>query len=150
MLALLMVAAASAPAAEPLRLETRVLAETRVTGPEGTASVVLAAPGRVGPGDRMVVEVNYRNTGAQPIAGLVIANPLPRGLAYRAPRAPSPAPDLSVDGRRFGPLSSLTVALPGGGERAARPDDVTHVRWRLSNPVAAGTGGELAFQAVVR
>lgn len=150
LLPLLLIAATAAPAAEPLRLQTRVLAETRTAAPDGTVRTALAAPSRVGPGDRIVVQVAYRNAGTQPIAGLVIANPLPRGMAYRAPRAPSPAPEVSVDGRSFGALSDLRVAVSGGGERAAGADDVTHVRWRISNPVAAGAGGEFAFQAVVR
>lgn len=142
---LLLIAAAAAPAAAaPLTLETRILAERRVAAPDGTTRVALAPATRAGPGDPVVVEVRYRNTGRQPLGGVVIANPVPPGLAYRSPRT-GPAPELSVDGRSFGPLATLRV-----GGRAATLSDVTHVRWRLSDPVTAGGGGEFAFQAVVR
>ncbi|SFP87213.1 hypothetical protein [Sphingomonas rubra] len=146
-----LIAAVATPAAavDPLRLETRILAERRVAAPDGSTRVELVPPARVGPGDPVVVEVAFRNGGAQPIGGLVIANPVPRGLAYRAPHG-TEMPELSVDGRRFGPLASLVVALPGGGTRPATASDVTHVRWRLSTSLAAGRGGAFAFRAVVR
>jgi len=146
LISLLLVAAAAAPvsAAEPLRLETRILAEKRVAAADGTTRVALSPATRAGPGDPVVVEVRYRNVGRQSLGGVVIANPVPRDLAYRAPRT-GPAPELSVDGRTFGPIASLRV-----GTRAATLADVTHVRWRLSDPVTAGGGGEFAFQAVVR
>jgi uncharacterized repeat protein (TIGR01451 family) len=160
MFALLMIAAVpaslpaarapAASAASPLVLETQVLAEARRPAGDGTTRIVLVAPTRVVPGDRVVVQVTYRNTGAQPLGGLVIADPLPRGLAYRAPAAASAAPELSVDGARYGPLESLRVALPTGGTRSARGSDVSHVRWRVPGTLPAGAGGRFAFQAVVK
>lgn len=148
MIPLLMLAAA-APAAEPLRLETHLLAEKREAAPDGTPRTVLVAPVRVGPGDGVVVRLSWRNTGARPIAGLVLANPVPRGLLYRGAQD-GVAPEVSADGRSFAPLAALRVAAPGGGTRPALPADVTHVRWRLSDPVAAGGGGSVAFAATVR
>ncbi len=141
--------AAVAPAAAPLQLETRILAE-RPAATAGAAPM-LAPARRMMPGDPLVVELVYRNTGTAAIAGLVLANPIPRGLAYRGPQAAAaPAPELSVDGSRFGPLSTLVVPLPGGGTRPATADDVTHVRWRLPAALAVGGTGRLAFRAVVR
>lgn len=141
--------AATAAAPDPLRLETRIMAERPIAAADGTTRVTLVPPKHVGPGDAVVVVVHYRNAGTLPIGGLVVANPVPRNLAYRAGRGTMP-PELSVDGRTFGPLSGLRVALPGGGMRPALPSDVTHVRWRLSRPLTAGGEGEFAFQAVVR
>ncbi len=142
--------AAAAAAASPLALTTTMLAETRVAASDGSVTMKLAAPNNVGPGDRVVVQLAYRNRGTAPISGLVLANPVPTGLAYRGPRGAGATPEVSVDGRNFGPLASLRVAAATGGLRPATADDVTHVRWRLDSPVTAGTGGELAFQAIVR
>lgn len=142
-----LVALAAVAAAAPLQLETRILADR--PGAAGTASVPAPAR-RALPGDPMIVELAYRNTGAAAITGLVLANPIPRGLAYRGGQPDMPVPDLSVDGSRFGPLATLTVALPGGGTRPATVADVTHVRWRLPAALPAGGSGRLAFGAVVR
>lgn len=142
--------AAPAHAAGPLQVTTRLLVATRVAAADGTTRVVLAAPAKIVPGDRVTVVLGYRNTGNQPIADLVLANPVPRGMRYRAAVAGSPQPEVSIDGRRFGPLAALSTATAAGGTRPATAADVTAVRWRLPAPVAAGAGGELAFEAVLQ
>ncbi len=70
---------------------------------------------------------------------------MPPGLVYRGAAAGSPAPEVSADGVRFGVLASLSVA-----GRPAAASDITHVRWRLASPVAPGSGGQFAFQAVLK
>lgn len=140
--------AVAAPAlAGPLTVTSDVRVEKKVAAADGTTRVVLEKPTKVVPGDTVVFVMRYANTGTQPIANLVLANPVPKGIAYRAPAAGSPAPELSTDGSRFGELNSLRAA---GGSRAATLDDVTDVRWRLTNAVPAGGKGELAFRAVLK
>lgn len=145
----LAVAAAAAPAG-PLSITTRVMVEQRRAAPDGTTRIMLAKPDRVGPGDRVVILLAYRNTGAQPLGDVALADPLPPSIAFRGAHAGSPDPEVSVDGRSFGPLPALVVRLPGGGTRPARPMDVTAVRWRLTTPLAPGAQGELAFEGTVR
>ncbi|MES2754011.1 MAG: hypothetical protein V4659_05040 [Pseudomonadota bacterium] len=140
-----LVLAGPALAAGPLSVTTAILVEARSAAPDGSTRVTLVSAARAVPGDRVIVRVAYRNTGPAPIAGLVIANPVPPGLVYRGPAPGSPAAELSADGSRFGPLARLTVA-----GRAAAPADITHVRWRLASPVAPGSGGQFAFQAVLK
>lgn len=142
-------ATAPAVAAGPLSITTRMMVEKRVAAADGTTRTQLVPAVRAMPGARITVVLAYRNTGAQPIGNVVLANPVPSNIAYRGPAPDSPAPELSVDGKTFGPLAALTVATPQGS-RAATPDDVTHVRWRLSSPIPAGQGGERAFQAVLK
>lgn len=139
-----------AAAAAPLEVSSQVLVEKRVAAADGTTRIALVPPARVVPGDRVVFSLRYRNTGAQPIANVVLANPVPAGMAYRAPGTGSPAPELSVDGRTFGTLAALRTTDGGGGTRAATADDVTSVRWQLAQPIAPGSQGQLTFQAVLR
>ena len=141
---------ASAVAAGPLAVTTRMLVESRAAAADGTMRTTLIVPATVVPGDRVTVVLAYRNTGAQPIANLTLANPVPQGMAFRGASQGTRAPEVSVDGVHFGSLPSLRVGAPGGTPRAAVAGDVTHVRWRLAAAVAPGTGGELAFQAVVK
>jgi hypothetical protein len=142
--------AVPALAAGPLQVTSRILVERRVAAADGTTRLVAAPRDRAAPGNRLIVELAYRNTGTRPIGDLVLADPVPAALAYRAPAEGTPAPELSVDGTRFASLADLVVALPGGGRRAARPDDVVAVRWRLPAALAAGAGGTLSFRAVLR
>lgn len=137
-------AAAPALAAGPLVVTSQVMVEAKQRAADGTTRIALVPARRVVPGDRVVFTLAYRNTGTQPLADLVFDNPLPSGVAYRAPVANSPAPELSVDGRRYGTLAQLSAG------RAIGPDDVTHVRWRLPRPLAPGASGAVAFQAVLK
>jgi uncharacterized repeat protein (TIGR01451 family) len=132
-------------AASPLQVASTVLVEQRSTAADGTVRVALAPAKRAVPGDRVVFALNYRNTGAQPLANVVFDNPVPAQIAYRAPAAGSPEPQLSVDGKTFGALSTLRVA-----GRPATAADVTHVRWTLATPIAPGSSGRLAFAAVLK
>jgi len=151
LLALVLAASAwPATAAGPLEVTTRILVERRVAARDGTTQIRTVPATRAVPGDRLTVVLAYRNTGARPIDNLVLANPVPRQIAYRGPAEGSPLPELSVDGRQFGALESLRVALASAGSRAAGPDDVTAVRWRLNGPVAAGASGTLSFRGVLK
>lgn len=139
-----------AVAAGPLLLDTQVLAPQRAAAADGTTRITLVKPSRIVPGDAVVFVLRYRNAGSQPLADVVLANPLPSTLAYRGPQQNFPAPELSVDGKTYGALAGLRVKTAEGGTRSATANDVTSVRWRLPSPIAAGSTGEFAFQAVVR
>lgn len=136
---------APARAAGPLEVASSVLVEAKTRAADGTTRISLVPAKRAVPGDRVVVVLAYRNTGAQPLGDLVLDNPVPAGTAYRAAEDGSPAPELSVDGRRYGALAQLAA-----GDRPATADDVTHVRWRLAKPLAPGASGRLAFRAVLK
>ena len=141
---------APAPSQSPLEVTSRIMVEQQVASPDGTSSKVLVAPKKVVPGDRVTFVLAYRNTGTQPIADLVLADPLPRDIAYRAAGADSPPPELSVDGQTFGTLAALRVRVPGAAERPATLDDISTVRWRLTRPVPAGGHGQLSFHGIVK
>ncbi len=143
--------AAIAPAAAgPLQVTSSIMVESRSAAADGTTRVTLVKPRQVTPGDRVIFVLAYRNTGAQPLGNVVLANPLPPQISYRAASPGSPSPDVSVDGRTYGPLESLRVHGLDGSVRAAAPTDVTAVRWRLASPLAAGAQGQFAFQAVLK
>jgi len=143
-------AAVVSAAAGPLQVTSSILAESRAAAADGTTRITLVKPSQITPGDKVIFVLAYRNTGTQPLANVVLDNPLPRAIAYRSANPGSPAPDVSVDGKTFGSLGTLRVRSLDGSTRAASPDDVTSVRWRLASPLAAGSQGQFAFQAVVR
>lgn len=140
----------TAPAfAAGLSVTNTVLVQQRSQAADGTTRVSLTPASRVVPGDRIVYQMTYRNGEAKPIENLVLNNPLPSGIAYRGPAQGSPAPELSVDGKTFGPLASLTVR-ENGAARPARASDVRAVRWSLASAVPAGATGKLSFEAIVQ
>jgi hypothetical protein len=146
-----LVASAPLPAfAQGVSITTQALGEQRQAMPDGTTRITLVPAARMTPGDRVVYQLRYRNNAAGPASGLVIANPIPADLRYAGPAENSPAPELSVDGTRFGALAELQVRDPNGSARPATMADVKVVRWRLANPVAPGGSGQVAFRAVLK
>ena len=143
-------AAVASAAAGPLQVTSSILVESRTAAADRTTRIALVKPSKVTPGDKVIFVLSYRNTGAQPLANVVLDNPLPRQIAYRSANPGSPAPDVSVDGKTFGSLATLRVRSLDGSTRAAGPNDVTSVRWRLASPLAAGSQGQFAFQAVLK
>jgi len=93
-------------------------------------------------GDRIVTIVSWHRLGGD--GGFVITNPMPRAISYQ--QSARSDEDVSVDGgRNWGRLGSLRI-----GSRLASPEDVTHVRWRITPDSALMGRGSIAYSGIVR
>jgi uncharacterized repeat protein (TIGR01451 family) len=145
----LILSPALAHAADAVALDSSVFVERLVTAAGGKSRTVLEEPKIVTPGDRLVFVLQYRNTGSQPAKDFIVTNPMPGPVAYQGTN--DAFAQVSVDGgRSFGALAALKVKDMDGQMRAARAEDVTHVRWALRDPIAAGGQGKLSFRGIVR
>jgi len=144
----IVIALAGAPARAGIALESRVLKADAAKTAGGETRTFVPATKAI-PGDPMVYVLSYRNTGAQPVADVVLDSPVPATMVYRG-AGTGTEPEVSIDGIRFGRLTDLTVTGPGGVNRPARLSDVVHVRWRIAMPVQPGAAGQVSFHAVLR
>ena len=134
---------------EAVELHSDVFVERTSTDTSGNPQTVLEEPKVVVPGDKLVFVLRYHNGGQRPASAFVVTNPIPAAVAFEA--APDGAATVSVDGgRSWGRLSTLTIRQADGTPRAARPEDVTHVRWAFAQPIPAGEAGRLMFRGIVR
>jgi uncharacterized repeat protein (TIGR01451 family) len=130
-------------------LNSDVLVERTSTDASGRVQVVLEEPRVVVPGDKLVFVLRYQNNGRAPASDFVVTNPLPAAVAFQA--SGDERADVSIDGgRSWGKLGALTVRDADGSSRAARADEVTHVRWAFAQPIPAGEAGRLMFRGIVR
>lgn len=114
----------------------------RVTLRGGEAVRRLEPAARLVHGDRVVTVVSWYRMGGD--GGFTVVNALPAGLAYQA--SGQSGEDVSADGgRSWGKLGALTI-----GGRLASPEDVTHVRWRVSPAQALAGTGRIAYAGFVR
>jgi uncharacterized repeat protein (TIGR01451 family) len=143
-------ALAAVPAlANPVSLSSDVFVERVSTDANGKRKVTLEAPKVVIPGDQLVFVLNYRNSSGKAADNFTVTNPLP--AAVQLTETADAAAQVSVDGgRNWGPLASLRVADANGTDRAARNEDVTHIRWTFNQPIPAGGSGKLMFRGVVK
>ena len=143
-----LLAPAAAVAADNVSLTSKVLVERVKPGADGKPVTVREEPTVVTPGDKLVVVLSNRNRGPAPATGFTLTNPIPAAVAYTGTEDSSAS--VSVDGgKSWGALASLKVVAADGASRPAAAADVTHIRWSFSQPIAAGSGGELSFRGVV-
>ncbi|HEX6377229.1 MAG TPA: hypothetical protein VFZ91_16075 [Allosphingosinicella sp.] len=143
-----LLAPAAAFAADTVSLTSKVFVERVKPGADGKPVTVREAPGVVTPGDKLAFVLRYRNAGAQPATGFVLTNPIPPSVAFTG--TDDAGAVVSVDGgKSWGALASLKIAQADGTSRPAVAADVTHIRWALARPIAAGAAGELSFRGVV-
>jgi hypothetical protein len=135
-------------AAQPLALTNQVFVERTQMLPDGRTKTVLTSADQVLPGDQLVFVLRYLNQSGRASDRLMVTNQMPPAVVFQ--HAGNGAL-VSVDGgKNWGVLSTLFIAEHNGRRRSARPDDVTHIRWQLSQPVPAGGAGKLTFRGTVR
>lgn len=149
-----------------VKIETVAQVERTEKDDSGNDVIKLYSPSdiKVIPGDRLVFTNSYRNTGAVPVNGFVVNNPIHSAVSFV--EVSEDWALVSVDGgKSFGKLDMLTVAVvseeaptgDGSSEqvqalttRPAQPSDVTHIRWTFPNAIAAGASGKLGFRGVIK
>lgn len=137
-----------AQASGALELTSTVYQEVQVKAPDGSVGKKLVPISRVVPGAEVIYHLEYRNTGKEAATDIAIDNPMPKQLNY-VEAAATPPTAVSVNGgKTFGRLSELTVTGADGRPRAARPTDVTNLRWVIPM-LAPGAKGVVSFRARV-
>lgn len=141
-------APAVALAANDVALTSAMFVEKSVPQTGGPTKVTLEQPKSVPPGAKLVFVLSYRNQGKTPATNFTVTNPIPNGVAFDS--TADAGASYSVDGgKTWGPLTTLRVQA-GATSRAALPDDVTHIRWILKNPIPVGGTGKLSFRGFVK
>src|SRR3546814_17678228 len=93
--------AAFAQDANPIQITNAVFQEVEVTAADGTVTSTLETAKNVVPGGEVIYQIDFRNTGDQPVNAVAIDNPLPEELVFSGAEVALPA--VSVDcGPKFG------------------------------------------------
>lgn len=143
----------AAPAQADLQLRADAFREVEVVTKTGKKEKQLQAISSAVPGQEVVYVITYRNTGAKPAERVVVSNPVPAGLVYQPGSAQGVGTkaEVSVDGgKQFAALEQLSVKNADGTSRAARAEDVTHVRWTVLQDVRPAGEGKVTYRAVLK
>lgn len=136
-------------AANDVSVVSEMFVEKTVAQPGAKPKVVLVKQKSGPPGTRLVFTHSYRNGGKVAATNFAMTNPIPTGVDYLG--SDDAIAVVSVDGgTTFGPLAAAKLRGADGTMRAARPEDVTHVRWTLKSAIPVGGTGKFTFKGVVK
>ena len=139
---------ATAQTSPPLELTGYVVLEKVTTDERGAHTVVRLEPGTVVPGDKLIFGTRYTNKGSTAIDRFIVSNPVPDTVSVTSDIDPDVL--VSVNGgKSWARLIELEIVNAAGERRAARPGDITHVRWELPE-IVPGETGQLEFPVTVR
>lgn len=127
--------------------------EVVVQMPDGTESVTREPADMVVPGERIVYTLNFTNDDAAPASDLVLTMPVPIEIKYMDGSAEKPGAKTvySADGgQSFAERSTLRKVGADGNVRTAADEDITHIRWTVSGPIAVGETGNLSFKGILK
>lgn len=153
-LALAAAASASLAAAEASMSARQIVEkETVVVGADGKETVTRLPADKVTPGETFVYSIRYRNDAGAPAADIVLVMPVPKEVAYvegSVDGADGANVSFSADGGETYVARGRLTVIEGGEPRPARGDEITHIKWTLTAPVAPKAEGEVSYKAVLR
>ncbi|MEZ5695915.1 MAG: hypothetical protein R3E18_05615 [Sphingomonadaceae bacterium] len=124
-----------------VELSRAVFLETASSAPGGKLRSIEPAQ-NLRRGDKVILLVEWR--AARGSDGFSVSSPVPGHLSYA--RSSDDSVEVSVDGgRNWGALDRARI-----GNRKATPEDVTHLRWRVSMREARAGSGRITYSAIVR
>jgi uncharacterized repeat protein (TIGR01451 family) len=126
--------------------------ETRAVQ-DGRDIVKLAPANRVVPGDQLIYTLEIRNAGPAAVREPVVTYAVPSHMMYVAESATGPGAEVrySIDsGHFFDRPENLRVVDADGHSRQAKPDEYTHIRWKLKNTLKSNSVAFARFRAVVK
>ncbi len=135
--------------AHALEATQKVEKEITITQDDGTTLTKRVAADLVTPGEKIVYTVSFTNDDAEPATDLVLAMPVPADIRFLEGSADRDGAVVrySADGGvTFDERDALVLPSVGGGTRAAGPDDITHIQWRIAGPVAVGETDAILFK----
>jgi uncharacterized repeat protein (TIGR01451 family) len=125
--------------------------ETRAVQ-DGRDIVKLAPADRVVPGDQVIYTLEIRNSGRTAVRDPVVTYAVPSHMMYVADSATGPGAEVrfSVDDGHFFDLPQNLRVSEAGHSRPAKPDEYTHIRWKLKNSLKSKSVAFARFRAVVK
>jgi uncharacterized repeat protein (TIGR01451 family) len=150
-----MLGSATAIGQEPGRLNIQTVVEKAevVVDTDGSQRTELRSVETAVPGDELIYTVVFTNISDEMADDIRVTNPIPSDLRYVENSAFGPGTEIAYsidDGGSYASSDELMVQLADGERRPATPDDYTHIRWTLKNPLEAGARGFARYRAVVR
>ncbi len=135
-----------------LDVQTVVQKEQVTMNDAGEVETSLVPAATVLPGENVVYTTTFRNISDEAADNIVITNPIGESLVYVEGSAFGPGADVefSVDGGQTFAVRDALSITEDGVTRPAEAKDLTHIRWVMTQELAAGSQGVARFSAMLK
>ncbi len=133
-----------------IELDAKVEREIEVVDENGQRTITREQAVTIMPGEVVVYTITARNVGEEPATNVVITDPIPEHMDYTGSvKGDRTRITFSVDGgKTYDVATALMVPISEGeGERPAKPEDYTHIRWQLNDALEPGSTLSVEFHA---
>lgn len=134
------------------KVDVVIVAEKEITVAENGKQIVKRIPAtESAPGEIVIYNIDYGNSGDEPANSVVIDDPIPEGTVYVLGSATQTGEvTFSIDGGKSYRMPSLLTyditTTDGKKEsRTASPDQYTHIRWQIPT-IAPGQRSTVSFK----
>jgi len=132
--------------------DQRVEQEIVQRNADGSVKLERIKADKVAPGEEVIYTISFTNKGADAASDLVMVMPVPPEVTYvegSASGQPSNITFSADGGRTYLTRGRLTVK-ENGQERIATGDEITHIKWALTDALTPSTTGQVAYRGVVK
>lgn len=145
------VALMAGPAAAEVTARQIVEQEKLVKGPDGRDQVARVPAENVIPGEEVIYTLDFENNGNEAAENVVLVMPVPPAVAYMEGSVTGDGTNVtfSADGGTTYVARGRLTVRENGAARAARSDEITHVRWVLAE-LGANQSGNVSFRGVLK
>ena len=143
---------AAAPAWAEISAQQRIEKEIVQSGSQGEAKLARVAADTVQPGEEVIYSLRYSNNADDAAEAVVLVMPVPDEITYVEGSATGENLNIlfSADGgETFVARGRLTV-IEDGQPRAAKGDEITHIKWSLAGALKPSETGEVSFRGVLK
>ncbi len=149
----LMAPAAQAQEEGGVKLISTILRQVEVENERGETQIDLVPVEKAVPGEELIIQISYTNSSSEPAENIVIVNPVPDQMIYRAGSATGDVTlaTFSVDGGKIFDLpENLMITDEEGNEKQAPAELYTHIRFRRIDALAPGQTDTVSFRAALK
>lgn len=138
--------------AKSIDIKNEAFVEKEEKAKDGKIVKKLVPATTVVPGNEVIFVITYKNVGKEAATDIVVTNPIPKNMTYKATESEKEAlAELSVDGgKTYAELSKLKVMDKLRKQRPALPEDVTHVRWKVTGATQPNQEGKVKLRAILK
>lgn len=124
-----------------------------VKNPDGTVQVKYVDADMVSPGEKIVYTLIIENDGAAVATDLVLIMPVPSEVKFVEGSATNSGTIVSYSadgGQTYSARNGLMALNSDGSVRVAETEDITHIQWKITDPIQSGNRDSLSFQGVLK